>query len=131
MSTHGITVVMKDTNRPRRVAQLIKRELATLIARELHDPRAHSVTLTDTEVSRDLSSARIYFTLLGDAREIKQATVALNHAAGFLRYALKQRLSLRGVPELRFYYDDTIEKGSRISYLIERALTDDKGQKTD
>jgi len=121
----------KDTNRPRRVAQLIKRELAGLISHELHDPRTRRVTLTDAEVSRDLSSARIYFSLLGDDREIKQAMTALNHAAGFLRHALKQRLVLRGVPELRFYYDETVEKGSRISQLIDQALAEDKEHKTD
>lgn len=121
----------KDSNRPRRVAELIKRELAVLIPRELNDPRMHPVTLTGAEVSPDFSSARIYFTLLGDSEEMHETTAALNHAAGFLRRVLKRRLVLRNVPELRFYYDESVEKGARISGLIDRALSEDKGHKTD
>ncbi len=122
---------MKDPNRPRRVAELIKRELAVLIPRELNDPRMHPITLTGAEVSSDFSSARIYFTLLGNSEDMRETTAALNHAAGFLRRALKRRLVLRNVPELRFYYDESVEKGARISGLIDRALSEDKGHKTD
>ncbi|MHB8535384.1 MAG: 30S ribosome-binding factor RbfA [Sulfuricaulis sp.] len=121
--------MQKDSNRPRRVAELIRRELAMLIPRELDDPHAHQITLTGAEVSRDLSSARIYFSLLSGAVQAKQTAKSLNRAAGFLRHALMDRVSLRSVPALRFYFDESVERGARIDSLIDRALAEDKQHK--
>ena len=78
-----------DSNRRRRVAELLKRELAILVQQELDDPRVHGVTITAVEVSADLSSAKIYFTTLAEGEEVERAAVALNKAAGFLRRALR------------------------------------------
>ena len=117
--------MQKDSNRPRRVAELIRRELAMLIPRELDDPHAHHVTLTSAEVSRDMSSARIYFSMLSGAAEAQKTVKSLNRAAGFLRHELMQRLSLRTVPALRFYFDESVERGARIDSLIDRALAED------
>jgi ribosome-binding factor A len=121
--------MQKDSNRPRRVAELIKRELAVLIPRELDDPHAHEVTLTYAEVARDLSSAKIYFTLLGGAPTAREAAAALNHAAGFLRRLLHERVVLRSIPQLRFYYDESVERGARLTSLIDRALAEDRSKK--
>jgi ribosome-binding factor A len=118
--------MQKDSNRPRRVAELIRRELAMLIPRELDDPHAHQITITGAEVSRDMSSARIYYSLLSGAAEAKQTTKSLNRAAGFLRHALMERVSLRSVPALRFYFDESVERGARIDSLIEQAISEDK-----
>jgi ribosome-binding factor A len=121
--------MIKDSNRPRRVAELIRRELAVLIPRELDDPHAHQITLTGAEVSRDLSSARIYFSLLSGASEAKNVVKSLNRAAGFLRHALMGRVTLRTVPALRFYFDESIERGAKIDALIEMAISEDKDRK--
>jgi ribosome-binding factor A len=118
-----------ESNRPRRVAELIRRELAMLIPRELDDPHAHQITITGAEVSRDMSSARIYYSLLSGAAEAKQTTKSLNRAAGFLRHALMERVSLRSVPALRFYFDESVERGARIDSLIEQAISEDKTHK--
>ena len=118
--------MQKDSNRPRRVAELIRRELAMLIPRELDDPHAHQITITGAEVSRDMSSARIYYSLLSGAAEAKQTTKSLNRAAGFLRHALMERVSLRTVPALRFYFDESVERGARIDSLIEQAISEEK-----
>jgi ribosome-binding factor A len=118
--------MVKDTNRPRRVAELIRRELAVLIPRELDDPHAHQITLMGAEVSRDLSSARIYFSLLSGMSEAKQVVKSLNRAAGFLRHALMGRVTLRTVPALRFYFDESVERGAKIDALIEMAKSEDK-----
>ena len=118
--------MQKESNRPRRVAELIRRELAMLIPRELDDPHAHQITLTGAEVSRDLSSARIYFSLLSGAAEAKKTAKSLNRAAGFLRHVLMGRVSLRTVPALRFYFDESVERGARIDSLIDRAIAEDK-----
>jgi ribosome-binding factor A len=118
----------KITNRPQRVAELIKRELATLIARELEGELVHRVTLTDADVSRDLKNARLYFTVLGGNERAAEAQRLLNHAAGFLRHELKRRLVLRTIPELRFRYDESVERGARIEQLLDRALAGKPGK---
>lgn len=118
--------MQKVTNRPQRVAELLKRELAMLIPQAVHDPLVGPVTLTHAEVARDLSAAKIYFTLLGDATKAKETERALNHAAGFLRHQLRDRVLLRGIPSLRFYHDKSVERGSRLSSLIDRAIAADR-----
>lgn len=116
----------KDSNRPRRVAELLKRELAMIIPRELDDSLAHRITLTHVEVLPDYSVAKVFFTVLGGADAPRAATQALKRAAGFLRHALAGRVVLRGIPALRFYYDESVERGARLTSLIERAIAEDK-----
>ncbi len=117
----------KASNRPARVSELIKRELANIIARELHEEKARGVTLTDAEVSPDMKNARIYFSVLGGAADAPAAARALNDAAGFLRHALMKRVTLRTVPVLRFHFDESLERGARIDGLIDEAIARDKG----
>ncbi len=97
-----------------------------MIPRELEGPFAHKITLTDVEVSRDLSMAQIYFSVLTGSREARQATTALNRAAGHLRHMLADRLTLRAVPNLRFRFDESLERGDRVDALIDRAISEDK-----
>lgn len=118
----------KITNRPERVAELLKRELATLIPESVRDPHVARVTLTYAQVARDLSAAKVYFTLLGDVSKVKETERALNHAAGFLRHELRSRVVLRSIPQLRFYYDASVERGARVSSLIERAIAEDRSK---
>jgi len=106
--------------RSARIADQIQRELAEVIRLELRDPRVGLVTLTAVELSRDQSHADVFFTVLGsDSRE---ALEGLQHAAGFLRTNLARRLSTRTVPELHFSYDESIERGVRLSRLIDEAV---------
>lgn len=120
-----------DSNRRRRVAELLKRELAVLIQQELDDPRFHGVTITAVEVSADLSSARIYFTTLAEDEAVAQSAAALNKAAGFLRRALMSRVVLRGVPQLKFRFDESVKKGMALAGLIERAMAEDSERKAE
>jgi len=83
------------------------------------------ITLTEVEVSRDLSHAKVYFTLLGDAERLAETADGLAHAAGFLRSELSHRLQLRVVPELHFAHDASVERGMRLSQLIDRAVAAD------
>jgi ribosome-binding factor A len=115
----------QETNRPRRVAHLLQREVANLIKREVNDPRVQHVTITGVEVSRDLSRAKVFFTCLDTDTDAKAAEKALNHAKDYLRHHLKSRLDLRGVPHLRFVYDESVEHGAHISELIDRAIRRD------
>ena len=108
--------------RAERIADQIQRELAELIRLEVRDPRVRLVTLTAVELSRDGSHAKVFFTVLGIEAEGKEALVGLQHAAGFLRSNLAHRLSTRTVPDLHFEYDASIERGVRLSRLIDEAV---------
>ncbi len=112
----------RDHSRTLRIAEQIQRELAELIRLELKDPRVGMVTLTDVEVTADYAHAKVFFTTLGTDDQIAAATAGLNHAAGFLRHELGQRIKLRGIPQLHFIYDESVERGVRLSRLIDEAV---------
>jgi len=111
----------KDSGRTRKIGELLQRELAVLIARELHDPRVTQVTLTAVDVAPDMSHAKVFITHLGGEEAALKAVAGLNHAAGFLRHALSERVILRQVPALRFVYDESVERGDNIERLLARA----------
>jgi ribosome-binding factor A len=115
----------KDYPRSRRIAEQVQRELSDIIRLELKDPRVGMITLTDVEVSVDQSHAKVFFTLLGEPARIIGATEGLRHAAGFLRSQLAHRMKLRLVPQLTFKYDESVERGMRLSQLIDAAVADD------
>lgn len=97
-----------------------------MIPRELEGPFAHKITLTDVEISRDFSSAQVYFSLLTGSKEASQAATALNRAAAHLRHLLAARVTLRSVPRLHFRFDESLERGDRTDALIARAISEDK-----
>jgi ribosome-binding factor A len=112
-----------DFPRSRRVAEQLRQELADILWREVQDPRVKGVTLTAVEVSSDLEHAKIWFTLLtGDAKE---AARGLQRATGFLRRELAHRMR-RMVPSLSFQYDESVERGTRLSHLIDEAVEEDR-----
>lgn len=111
-----------DYPRSHRVADYIQRELSGLIRNELKDPRlSPMLTIATVEVSRDLSVAKIYFSVF-DANEREPTQLALDSASGFLRKQLARRMKIRSVPQLRFYYDDSAERGAHMSALIANAV---------
>ena len=109
---------MSQGSRPDRVADLIRAELALLLAREVHDPGIGFVTLTRLKVSPDLQLARIYYTALGDEAARKKTARALDRAVPFLRRQIGSRLRLKRVPELVFHYDESIAGQDRIEQLL-------------
>lgn len=116
-------------HRAQRIAEQIRHELAMVLMRESKDPRIHDVTLTAVEVTPDLEQAKVWFTLLrGDPAE---ATRALNHAAGYLRSELAHRLRLRNMPRLSFKFDESVERGARLSRLIDQAVEGDRAHHRD
>ncbi|MGA0024692.1 MAG: 30S ribosome-binding factor RbfA [Burkholderiales bacterium] len=120
----------KDFPRGRRIADQTQRELSEIIRLELKDPRIDLVTITDVEVTQDNAHAKVFFTSLGEPVQQEAATRALEHAAGFLRSTLAKRIKLRTVPQLHFHYDVSVERGVRLSKLIDAAVagasSDDK-----
>jgi ribosome-binding factor A len=109
---------MTHSSRASRVGDQIREELAAVIARELHDPGIGFLTITHVKVSPDLQQARVYYTTIGDDNARKETARALGRATPFLRRQIGQRLRLKRVPELTFFYDDVIEKGNRIERIL-------------
>jgi len=115
----------RDFPRSRRIAEQVQRELSDIIRLELKDPRVGMITLTDVEVTPDGAHAKVYFTLLGEPSRIDEAATGLQHAAGYLRSQLARRLNVRTVPQLQFKYDASVERGARLSQLIDAAVAED------
>ena len=113
---------MANPQRLRRIADQIQRELSDILRNELKDPRVGMITLTGVEVSPDVAHARVFFTTLGDAEALAATEAGLARAAGFVRTALGRRLKLYNVPELHFQYDASVERGVRLSKLIDDAV---------
>jgi ribosome-binding factor A len=109
---------MGQGSRPERVADSIRAEVSTMIARELHDPGVGFVTITRVQVSPDLQHARVFYTSLGDAAARKTTARALDRAAGFMRRQIGQRLRLRRAPEVTFEFDESIGHQDRVEQLL-------------
>ncbi|WP_133130538.1 30S ribosome-binding factor RbfA [Legionella yabuuchiae] len=110
----------KEFKRTDRVAETMLRILAPMIQREITDPRLKGfITLSGAKVSKDLSHAKIYFTVLLDDPNV--ASEVLSSASGYLRSQLAKNMKLRIVPELHFVFDESIEYGKHLSRLIDEA----------
>jgi ribosome-binding factor A len=108
------------TYRRRQVEHLIRAELSELLSRQVNDPRLKGlVTVTEVSASPDLKQARIFISIMGDEEEQGEVFQGLSSACSFLRHELAKRVSLRHIPELSFEKDDSIERGVRLSQLIE------------
>lgn len=106
-------------NRNYRLAGEIKRDLTDIFAHQIRDPHIDSmVSVTDVEVSNDLSFAHVYVSKLGTAKERDELLEALTKANGYIRSALSQRLKIRKVPELRFSLDNSLEYGAKIEKIL-------------
>jgi ribosome-binding factor A len=118
---------MQEFGREERVGAEIRRELALLLRDEVRDPRLSQVTIQEARVVRDLSHAKVYFTVMDEAQG-KVTQDALNKASAFLRRRLAETMNLRTVPRLAFVYDKSIEAGLRLSSLIDKAVAKDEGR---
>ncbi len=105
--------------RVRRIQERIKEELAEILLYEVEDPRLQGVTVTDVEVDRELAYADIYVSSLETERK-QEILRGFEHAKGYLRTLLAQRIPLRTFPRLRFHWDDTPERAARLEALFEQ-----------
>ena len=101
-----------------RVNELIKRELTMLLATGTKDPRLQDVIITDVDVSRDLTSAKVFFSV--DDNMHKSVAHLLNKAGGFFRSSLSKSLDLRHTPSLSFIYDTAPNTGARMDDLLRK-----------
>jgi ribosome-binding factor A len=119
------------THRIERLNHLIRREISELLQRHVKDPRlGNFIAVTDVVTSHDLKTARIYISHLGTEADKKATMSAITAASGFFRKELANNLRLRRMPELSFYWDDSIERGAHIEELIDR-VTSEKERERD
>jgi ribosome-binding factor A len=117
----------KEFSRTSRIGEVIMRELAQMIQQEVSDPRVGMVTVSHVDVSSDLKYAKVYVTRLTGVesdQDVDECIAGLTNAAGFLKRGIAKRVEIRTVPELRFYYDKSLEHGFRMDELIAKANKD-------
>ena len=115
----------RTTGRPQKLGDLIQRELSDLLQRELRDPRVGMITITGVDVSPDFSHAKVLFTLF-QKEKLDDTLAGLKRSTGFLRSQLAKRIKLYTTPELRFEYDESVERGDHLSRLIDQAVKPQK-----
>jgi ribosome-binding factor A len=108
----------REFSRSDRVSSQMHKELADILRTELDDAELGMVTVSGVEVSRDLAVAKAYVSFLGAKLESKKCIKRLNESAGQLRHLVGRRMRMRVLPELRFFHDDSIERGLHMDALI-------------
>jgi len=107
------------SSRMRRVNEVIRQVLGDVIATDLKDPRIGFVTVTDVDTSPDLRTARVYVSVLGDEADRENALAGLQSAHGFLQGRIAAELRMKRTPTLTFHYDESVDRGVRISRLLD------------
>ncbi len=110
---------MQPSRRPQRLALEIQHEISLILFRNMKDRRIGFVTITGVEMSPDLRHARVYVSTLGSDAEKKASLDTLNHAAGWIRHELGQRIRMKFLPEIVFRIDSSQEYGERIDRLLD------------
>jgi ribosome-binding factor A len=113
-------VHMFPGSRASRVSDLMKREVAELLLRRVKDPRVKAITITGVFVSNDLKHAKVYFSLIGDEKEIRMAQAGLDSAKGFIKREIALRVDLKHIPDIVFKHDPSLEEGSRMEKLFHK-----------
>ncbi|CAB5127090.1 Ribosome-binding factor A [Olavius algarvensis associated proteobacterium Delta 3] len=109
---------MKPYARAKRVSSQLQRVLTDILAKKIKDPRLELATVTGVNMSRDLRYARIYYVVNGDEKAREQVSQGFETARGYLKRFLARQLNLRYMPEIRFFYDTSLDNGSRIEKLL-------------
>ncbi len=119
---------MREFGREERVADFIRDELASIIQRQMRDPRVGMVSVNEAKVSKDLSWADVYVSSHETKTDDERAELigVLNKAAGYFRSELAKRHSMRTTPKPRFHYDEAAERGPRLESLIDDAVRADE-----
>ena len=118
----------KEFGRPQRVSQELQKEIAIILQREIKDPRLGMMTtVSGVEVSRDLAYAKVFVTFLNDKDEnaIKEGIKVSQDASGYIRTLIGKAMRLRIVPELTFFYDNSLVEGMRMSNLVSNVIRND------
>jgi ribosome-binding factor A len=114
----------QERKRSTRVADAIQKELSLFFLQKVRDQKLSDVTISRVDVTDDLNSARIFYTVPGGEKQRKQAFVALKHATGFVRSHLAKILNLRYTPALKFIYDAQAEKVREMEVLLDEIASE-------
>ena len=117
---------MVSKTRAVRIAERIRKELSELLIKEISDPRLQGISITDVEADRELAYATIYYSSIEGSSRVEEIQAGLEHAQGFLRSELAQRIELRAFPRLRFRFDPTFERAENIERLFASLDTETK-----
>lgn len=109
---------MAQGSRPERVGEQIRQELSQILSQQVHDPGIGFLTLSRVKVTADLQLARVLYTVIGDEKQRKETQKALDRAIPYLRRQIASRIRLRRVPELQFFYDQSVEHQDRIEQIL-------------
>ena len=118
-----------NKKRTARISSEVKKEISKIIMDDLNDPRLSTeamVSVTDVEVTNDLSYADVYISVLGDNKNKEDVLEALNQAKGYIKVLIGDRMRLRTMPEFRFKFDNAIEHGAYMDKLIAETIAKDK-----
>jgi ribosome-binding factor A len=110
---------MQPSRRPQRLALQIQQEVSLMISRDMKDRRVGFVTVTGVRLTPDLRHARIFISMMGSEAEKEESLEALNHATGWVRHELGQRIRMKFLPEIVFQMDTSQEYGEHIDRLID------------
>lgn len=118
----------REFSRTERLGSQLQRELAMLVRDHIKDPRLGMVTIQEVRVVRDLSHAKVFFTMLGGEADAQTARKILKEAAPFMRHELGHKLKIRTAPELHFVHDESVAHGAHLSRLIDEAVRSDEAK---
>ena len=110
---------MKPFSRSDRVSGLIHKNLAEMLQKQISDPRLAHTTITGVRVSSDLRIAKVYFSAPSEGKLAAAAQAGFQSAAKYIKRELAQRLGLRYMPDLKFFFDESIDYGARIEHLLD------------
>lgn len=122
---------MSSIVRTTRVAEQMKKEVASIVEKDLKDPRIGFITITNVELSNDLRHAKIFFSSLGNEEEQKRSLAGLDNAKGFIRKEIASRIQLRYAPEILFRIDNSIEHGVKIAQILSEINADEEETETE
>ena len=109
-------------NRSDRIGGLVQKVLSDILQKKIKDPRLKMITITGVKISPDLKIARIYFVASGGKKRTDEAVAGFQSAIGYIKRTLASRISLRYMPELKFYYDKSFDYGSKIDRLLNSVI---------
>ncbi len=126
----------KPRHRIERVNAVIKEILSEIILKEVKDPRLGLVTVTGVTTAADLSAARVHFSVMGDEAQRQVTLKILRGASGYMRHTIARELDIKVAPDLRWVYDDSLDRAFRIAEVLDKdaakdlpASGDDAGSK--
>ncbi|MGD9898422.1 MAG: 30S ribosome-binding factor RbfA [Calditrichaceae bacterium] len=120
---------MAQQRRQDRYSGALKKALGSIIDLKVKDPEKGMITLTNVKISPDLKIASVYYTVLGDDEQKEKTARALKRSASFIRNELRPIITARWLPELRFFYDESIEYAARINSLLKKIENDSDSEK--